>query len=65
MHSEKLTYQKTALLISKIEYPNERPQYRYKELTYIPRCTATGCVGRNSKPFFDLKEAVEKWNMRT
>ena len=42
----------------------EKEMCFFRRKVYIPRCIDTKCVGRNTRPFFNEKEAVEAWNRR-
>lgn len=53
-----------AKIIYEKKYPNQPKYYVYRELVYIPRCTSTSCIGRNSRKFESRNEAIEAWNTR-
>ena len=63
--SKKSEIPKTARIICEKKYPQRPKYYVYRKLVYIPRCTCTSCIGRNTKPFELKKEAIDLWNTRT
>lgn len=56
---------KTARIVCERKYPHRPKYYVYRKLLYIPRCTSTSCIGRNTKFFEVEQEAVNAWNTRT
>ena len=55
---------KTARLICEKKYPQRAKYYVYRKLLYVPRCTLSRCIGRNTRAFELKEEAIELWNMR-
>jgi hypothetical protein len=55
---------KTARVICEKKYPNRPKYYVYRKLLYIPRCTVTDCMGRNTRGFELKQKAIDLWNMR-
>ena len=56
---------KTARLICEKKYPQKPKYYVYHKLLYVPRCTTSHCMGRNSRAFELKQEAIDLWNTRT
>ena len=55
---------KTAKLVCEKKYPQREKYYVYRKLLYVPRCTISSCMGRNTRVFELEKEAAEAWNRR-
>ena len=55
---------KTAKLVCEKKYPQKAKYYVYRKLIYVPRCTISSCMGRNTRGFELKEEAIDLWNMR-
>jgi hypothetical protein len=55
---------KTAKLICEKKYPERKKYYVYRKKLYVPRCTISSCMGRNTRGFELKSEAEDLWNRR-
>ena len=55
---------KTARLICEKKYPQRAKYYVYRKLLYVPRCTITDCMGRNTRGYELKQKAEDMWNTR-
>lgn len=53
-----------ARILRKIVYPSRSECYIFRRKTFVPRCCKTSCVGRTSRQYKTIEEALAKWNAR-
>lgn len=53
-----------ARILRKIIYPSGSECFVFRRKTFVPRCCKTSCIGRTSRQYKTIEEALEKWNTR-
>ena len=47
-----------------VSFPNRGGYVEYQQPAFVPRCCDTSCVGRNTKRYESVEDAVRAWNRR-
>ncbi len=57
---------KNAKILKEVKiHPSMHYYVEYKPMEYVPTCVDTRCIGRTTKRFRTVEEAIAAWNRRT